>query len=154
MTTASSDAAPALARFEELFHHAWSEAESAERLLRVERPPRADQVLVVLRQLARAREAVLHGQWQPGEPGGGLGLTGLVGRGLDLDGDLPEVADAARRLEQAFDSGLGLHWDWQLGRPPGWAQAAAHLPPTPSVPEPAAPAAAHRWRWGRRARRS
>jgi hypothetical protein len=150
-TPEAADTRAALHRFEVLFERAWALADRAEKRLHTERPRRATQLTTVLRQLARAREGVLHGDWLPGAPGGGLGLTGLVSRGFELDLDLPDVADAARDLEREFDEGLGLSWDWRRGRPVGWADAVQKLPTAPALPEqPSAEPLARWWdRWRR-----
>lgn len=134
MTRAPVDVASALDAFEQRFTHAWDVTLRAEAAARSAGSHRASELLVVLQALARSRDDVLGGDVRPGAPGGPLGLTAMVGRGMDLELDLPEVDDAARRLERLVDQGLGLLWDWRQGPPPGWREAVAGRPPTPRPP--------------------
>ena len=147
MTVAPHDTAVALERFEQRFEHAWDVTSRAEAAARSSGGRRAPQLVVVLQALARSRDEVLRGDVRPGAPGGPLGLTAMVGRGMELELDLPEVDDAARQLEDLVDEGLRLDWDWRQGPPPGWAEAVQALPATPLPPaSPSAVRAAPR-RW-------
>lgn len=136
MSRAQDDLTVALERFELLFAHAWRVTLRAEAAARGTGSRRAPQLSAVLQALARAREDVLRGDVGPGAPGGPLGLTAMVGRGMDLELDLPDVDEAARQLERVVDEGLGLPWDWRQGPPPGWTDAVQRLPPTPRPPPP------------------
>lgn len=140
MSRAQDDLTVALERFELLFAHAWRVTVRAEAAARGTGSRRARQLSAVLQALARAREDVLRGDVRLGAlgaPGGTLGLTAMVGRGMDLELDLPDVDEAARQLERVVDEGLGLPWDWRQGPPPGWTGAVQRLPPTLRPPKPA-----------------
>lgn len=140
----------ALERFDALFDEAWALASETEARIRTSDPLRAGQLRALLRQLHRSREEVLHGDWRPGAPGGGLGLAGMVGRGFELDLDpdpgVRGAGEAARALERAFDDGLGLS-EGPGGRPVGWEAAVRQRPPTPPAPqdEPAGEPPRRRW---------
>jgi hypothetical protein len=131
VTVAPDDVAVALQRFEHLFWHAWEVTSRAEAVALSSGSHRAPQLPVVLQALARSRDDVLRGHVRPDAPGGPLGLTAMVGRGMDLELDVPEVDEAARQLERFVQDGFGLAWDWGQGPPPRWAAAAEALPSTP-----------------------